>query len=112
MKKRIVALLLACLMVALPIVSLAADLTEVTIMAPSERRPDHPLSRIDEYTAYQEYKKMLEEKGVKLVFDLVSRTDCFSFCNTETELQILQSRALTCEAVYVLAPTVSTVEIS
>ena len=72
MKKRIVALLLACLMVALPVISLAADLTEVTIMAPSERRADHPMSRIEEYTAYQEYKKMLEEKGVKLAFDLVS----------------------------------------
>lgn len=72
MKKRIVALLLACLMVALPVISLAADLTEVTIMALSERRADHPMSRVEEYTAYQEYKKMLEEKGVKLAFDLVS----------------------------------------
>jgi len=72
MKKRIVALLLACLMVALPVISLAADLTEVTIMAPSERRADHPMSRVEEYTAYQAFAKILEEKGVKLAFDLVS----------------------------------------
>ena len=72
MKKRIVAVLLACLMLALPVISLAADLTEVTIMAPSERRADHPLSRYEEYTAYQVFAKMLEEKGVKLAFDLIS----------------------------------------
>lgn len=50
----------------------ADDMRTVTIMTPSERRADHPLSRMDEYTCWQVFNGWLQEKNVQLEFDLIS----------------------------------------
>lgn len=68
--------LLLCLMMILTMMPLggamAEDLKTVTILCPSERTSDHPLSRVDEYTCYQVLADWLAEDGVKLEFDLVA----------------------------------------
>ncbi len=73
MKRLLSIILAAAMLLSLASAALADDLKPVTVMCPSERRADHPLSRVDEYTCYQVFAEWLAERGVKLEFDLVPK---------------------------------------
>ena len=72
--KKILSLVL-CLALVLSLVpglgAQAAGRRTVTLMCQAERRADHPLSRMDEYTCWKVFDGWLAEKDVQIEFDLI-----------------------------------------